>query len=135
MKLAAVILAGAVSALKTRDGDCDWEWEECSQMWWRWPCDGEDTGSDCGYVYWDEWNWEEFWVTCDEFAGWDWCWGEEEVEDCDWTWYEDDCWGAEWQYECDDGETDCGWWYWDDTWYDVYWVTCDDWDAWCGYDW
>ena len=73
MKLAAAILAGAVSALKTRDGWCDWEWEECSQMEWRFACDGEDTPTECGYWYWDDSNWSEFWVTCEEFDSWEEC--------------------------------------------------------------
>ena len=73
MKFTAAILATAAYGLKTRDDWCDWEWEECSQMDWRWPCDDEETPTDCGYWYWDDWNWEEFWVTCDEFSTWEEC--------------------------------------------------------------
>ena len=135
MKLAAAILAGAVSALKTRDGDCDWEWEECSWMYWRFPCDDSEADTDCGYIYWDDWTLEEFWVTCDEFADWYWCeGGEEDQDDCDDTWYEDSCWGEWWMEACGDGETECGWWYWDETNEDTYWVDCDTWELVCGDD-
>ena len=52
--------------------DNEWVWEDCSWMWYRSACDGEGD-TDCGWVYWDDWNQEEFWVTCDEFAEWWWC--------------------------------------------------------------
>ena len=53
--------------------DSEWIWEECSWMYYRDPCEGEGD-TECGWVYWDDWNYEEFWVDCDEFASWDWCW-------------------------------------------------------------
>ena len=52
--------------------DClgEWVWEDCS-----WSYYAEDTCSDdCGWWYWDDWAEEEYWVTCDDFAEWDWCW-------------------------------------------------------------
>ena len=135
MKLVAAILAGAVSALKTRDGDCDWIWEECSQSEYRWACELEETPTDCGWWYWSEEDWDEYWVTCDDFDSWEECWTDEgEGGDyCDLEWYWDECWGGEWQADCDSDE---GWWYWDEAVMDVYWVSVDDWWDYCAdYDW
>ena len=62
----AALIASAVTAC-----DNEWIWEECSWMWYRDGCDGEVAG--CGWIYWDDWNLEEFTVTCDEFDDWWWC--------------------------------------------------------------
>ena len=54
------------------DADClgEWVWEDCS-----WSYYAEDNCSDdCGWWYWDDLAQEEYWVTCDDFAEWDWCW-------------------------------------------------------------
>ena len=122
--IAAICLAATASA-------CDWIWEECSWMWYRSTCDGEDGETDCGWVYWDDWNYEEFWVTCDEFADWWWCTGEEAVclwgDEDDYWW--DECWGAYWAWDCEDWES--GWWFWDADWEEWYWVTADDYGWWC----
>ena len=47
-------------------------------MYYRHFCEdgGAEDGvkGDCGWFYWDDWNWEEFFVTCDEFDNeWTWC--------------------------------------------------------------
>ena len=47
-------------------------------MYYRHFCEdgGAEDGviGDCGWFYWDDWNWEEFFVTCDEFdKAWTWC--------------------------------------------------------------
>ena len=53
--------------------DNEWIWEDCSWMYYRDPCEGEGD-TECGWVYWDDWWQEEFWVDCDEFWSWSWCW-------------------------------------------------------------
>ena len=75
----AALIASSVSACAN-----EWIWEECSQSWYRDPCIGEftDTYCDCaggydkdtcGWIYYDDWNLEEFQVTCSEFDDWWWC--------------------------------------------------------------
>ena len=66
--IAALIIAASANAC-----DNEWIWEDCSWMWYRDPCEGEGD-TECGWVYWDDWWQEEFWVDCDEFWSWDWCW-------------------------------------------------------------
>lgn len=126
--IAAICLAATASA-------CDWIWEDCSWMYYRDLCEDEnfEGATDCGWVYWDDWSYEEFWVTCDEFAEWEWCWGDDEGEwECEYEWLWDECWGAEWLDDC--GESDeCGWWYWDDYNWESYWVSCEDWEYWCAW--
>ena len=61
--------------------ECEWNWEECSYSYWRYPCSGEDTETDCGYFYWDDWNYLEYWVTCEEFSEWYWCHEDETWDD------------------------------------------------------
>ena len=55
----------------------DWIWEECSWSWYRNDCTGTevygDNGDGCGWIYWDDWLWEEYEVTCNEEADWWWC--------------------------------------------------------------
>ena len=130
MKFALTLLASLVSA------DCDWIWEDCSSAWYRYNCDGENGDTDCGWWYWDEWNYDEYWVTCDDFACWEGCNGgvscdvavcdnEWIWEECSWMYYRDPCEG--------EGDTECGWVYWDDWWQEEFWVDCDEfwsWD-WC----
>ena len=68
--IAALIVAGASAC------DNEWFWEECSWMYFRYPCEGEfegDDGDECGWIYWDDWLLEEFEVTCNEFDDWWWC--------------------------------------------------------------
>ena len=50
-----------------------WMWEACSMSHWRWPCDGEGETTTYGYIYWDEFKREEYWVTDFEFLSWEWC--------------------------------------------------------------
>lgn len=47
---------------------CDepWEWDDWWQAWWREGCSWEGD-SDCGWVYWDDWLGEEYWVDCLEW--------------------------------------------------------------------
>ena len=106
-------------------------------MYWRSACSDENTPTDCGWWYWDDWNYSEFWVTCDEFAEWTWCTGEDYYyEDyCDYEWYWDDCWYGYYRVPCQSdydyyGSYD-GWVYWDDWSYVEYFVTYDDWSNWC----
>ena len=42
-------------------------------MYYRNECYEGEGDTDCGWIYWDDWNWTEFWVTCDEFASWEYC--------------------------------------------------------------
>ena len=72
MRLTLALLAVGATAC-----DNKWIWEECSWNWYRDPCNYEIETGDCGWIYWDDWNQEEFWVSCDEFAEWDWCWEED----------------------------------------------------------
>ena len=125
----------------------DWHWEDCSWSSWRYPCQEEvDSGywgSDCGWVYWDEYTFYEYWVSCDDWAGWEQCngsWDDETEDDwevsCydDWIW--EDCSWSWWRNACDEEVdsgywgSDCGWVYWDDWTWTEYWVTCDDWNSW-----
>ena len=70
--IAALIVAGASACAN------EWIWEECSWMYYRYPCADEyihgDDGDGCGWFYWDDWNLEEFEVTCGEVEDWSWCW-------------------------------------------------------------
>ena len=91
MKLASALIAGAVSALKVRDGDCDWIEEECSGMEYRWACDGEQTETDCGWYYRDDDTSDEYWVTCDNFDEWEEFADCHVDDDCDYEWYWDEC--------------------------------------------
>ena len=52
---------------------CEWIWEDCSGMYYRNECYEGEGDTDCGWMYWDDWNWTEFWVTCDEFNSWEYC--------------------------------------------------------------
>ena len=134
MKFAiTALLAAAATAC-----DNEWIWEECSWMYYRDPCEGEGTLGE-GWVYWDDWNLEEFWVTDDEFAEWDWCW-EDDDEDDDWEdweedtclddWLFDECWEEWYRWPCE-GEGEGGWVHWNDDLWEEYWVTEDDWFAEC----
>ena len=121
-------------------------------MEWRNKCDWEgwssEDGDTCGWVYWDDWNLEEFFVTCDEWNDeWTWCsegtddWTEDDwdwdVEEwCDNEWHWEECSWMSWRNACDwegwsdeNGDT-CGYVYWDDWSYSEYWVSCDDWSSW-----
>ena len=67
--LALALTAAAASACAN-----EWIWEECSWSWYRDFCEGESLADgDCGWIYYDEWNLEEFWVSCEEFDDWWWC--------------------------------------------------------------
>ena len=67
--VAIVVLA----ATETRAWGChEWIWEDCSEMWYRDACEHERE-TECGWIYWDDWEETEFWVSCEEFAEWDWC--------------------------------------------------------------
>ena len=77
MKLATAILAGAVSALKIRDEDCDNEWfyENCSQKYKREKCFLEATPTDCGAWYWSWDDFDQYWVECEVYMfDWEACW-------------------------------------------------------------
>ena len=141
MKFAiTALLAAAANAC-----DNEWIWEECSWMYYRNQCDDEGWGDgEDGWVYWDDWNLEEFWVTEDEFAAWDWCWNDDDDEDdwdedwdtCldDWEW--DECYEEWYRFACDDeewGDGEDGWVHWDDWLWEEYWVTGDDWWAECAW--
>ena len=55
---------------------CDeWQWEECSDMWWRNACavEMEEGSDDCGYIY-SGADGSEFFVSCQEFSDWEECW-------------------------------------------------------------
>ena len=79
MKLLAALVAGAVtvSALKTRDADCDWVYEDCSDSLYREPCDDEVTTEE-GWWYKDDEDSEEYWVSAEDFAEWEECWEADE---------------------------------------------------------
>merc|ERR1719486_1380154 len=77
---------------------------------------------------------DDFWVSCDEFASWDYC--QVGYDDgIDWScygpWIWEDCSGYYWQSDyCTDV---CGWWYSpdeDDDWSDDWWVSCDEFASW-----
>ena len=77
-------------------------------MEWRNACSWDDTPTDCGWWYWDDWSWVEFWVDCDEFAQWDWCQiTEDDWTEDDWDWDSDD---ETWVWNGSDDDSD------DDTW-------------------
>ena len=116
-------------------------------MEWRNACSWDDTPTDCGWWYWDDWSWVEFWVDCDEFEQWDWCqiteddwteddWTEDDWEWCDNEWIWEECSWMYWRNACDwegwsdENGDDCGWVYWDDWNLEEFWVTCDDFNSW-----
>ena len=80
MKFSLALVASMAYAVKV-DDYCynEWQWQECSQMSWRYACDNEleNNYSDCGYIYWSDYWYEEFFVSCDEFSNdWTWCSGD-----------------------------------------------------------
>ena len=113
MKLASALIAGAVSALKIRDGDCEWEWEGCAGKagkWRRQACDNESPPSDCGWYYWDNDTSSANWVTCDtrlhsKIDEYGWC----HTLECGGRWEYDFCYEAQWMAGCPD--EDEGWWH------------------------
>ena len=62
--LAASTMAGCVD---------EWTWENCSELYYRDVCDGEDWGDEDGWVYMDPEFYEEYFVTVTEFNSWDYC--------------------------------------------------------------
>ena len=70
-----VVLAATETSASCKD---EWKWENCSELYYRYECsDGSDDHlegyTDCGWVYYDEDLYEEWWVTCDEFKSWEYC--------------------------------------------------------------
>merc|ERR1711934_116910 len=110
-----------------------WIWEECSGYYWQ----SDYCMDDCGWWYSpeeDDWWGDDWWVSCDEFASWDFC--QVGYDDgIDWScygpWIWEDCSGYYWQSDyCTDA---CGWWYSpdeDDDWSDDWWVSCDEFATW-----
>ena len=41
----------------------EWYFDDAWNTWWRDPCEGEGE-TDCGWIYWDAWYEEEYWVDC-----------------------------------------------------------------------
>ena len=70
---AAFAVAAMVLAADIANGeDCNkdkWEWENCSQLLWRYSCDGEKGD----YIYFDEDLYEEWAVTYEEWVTWKEC--------------------------------------------------------------
>ena len=125
----AALIATAATACEN-----EWIWEECSWMYYRVPCDYEfdNSGEEDGWIYWDDWNQEEFWVTAAEFDEWYWCEGEDyEEATCDNAWEWDECIGESWRDPCEweyiDYGEDWGWIYWDDWADEEYFLAGDDW--------
>ena len=124
-----------------------WTWEECSQMEYRSVCEWDGMDEDtCGWFYWNDYSYTEFFVSCEEFESWSECNGEMEaellpdpceewtLEECSNMWLRPACW---WELE----SNECGTWtryaMEDGDEYD-YFLPCDDWYSWCpceeGYD-
>ena len=95
--------------------DEEWHWEDCSEMSWRYPCEFELEGDGWGWIYWDDWSYEEFWVSGDDYSNWESCNGGAVEEWCDNEWIWEDCSESWWRNPCD-WEGQDGWVYWDD-WY------------------
>ena len=114
----------------------EWNWEDCSQMWWRYGCDWELEGDGWGWIYeaWndDSWTWDTFWVSGDEFSTWDSCNGDYWVDEyCynEWNW--EDCSQMWWRNACEwEAEGDCGWIYEDYYTWETFWVSCDEFNSW-----
>ena len=133
MKLSLAILAVGAAATQTRSSDWDcygeWYWEDCSGLYWQ----SDYCTDDCGWWYSpgldDDWS-DDWWVSCDEFAGWAECNGDGWVEEtCDNEWYWDECWAAWYRYACDfEGFEGDGWMYWHEDEVDAY-------EYWVDYDW
>ena len=126
---ATLAQASSLKATTTTACDDSWVWEECSNMYWRNDCESND----CGWVYWDDWTWTEFWVTCDEFYSWESCNSDWDYDwdldwDCDDEWVWEECSYMWYRNDCDSNE--CGWIYWDDWSWTEFFVTCDEFDTW-----
>ena len=56
----------------------EWTWEDCSQMWYRSPCEWEIEGDGYGWIYeyynYDTWSYDTFYVSSEEFYSWEACW-------------------------------------------------------------
>ena len=132
MKFALAILASTVYAVKTRqDDDTDWgcygewEWEDCSGLWWQ----SDWCTNDCGWWYSpdldDDWS-DDWWVSCDEWDTWEEC-----SASCDNEWEWDEYFYEWWRFPCDwEYESDCGYIVWDEWWEEEYYVDCSWYEEW-----
>ena len=159
LALATVATLGSATLTQTKarqddfDPDCysDWTWEECSQLYYQYDLCTEEEGWWYSYAdttdIWDD----DWWVSAEEFEGWEECNGVADDDECygEWTWEE--C--SQLYYQEDFCKEELGWWYshedtvgdWDDDW----WVTAEefadweycqvdddiDWDDYCYSDW
>ena len=124
------------------DEDClgEWEWEECSQLWWR----ANECTDDWGYWYTPDdtidCECDDWWVSGEEWEEWEKCdvaaYDDDWSVDClgDWEWEE--CSGL--YRQSDDCFDDLGWWYTEKEneeelsydWSGDYWVSAADWIDW-----
>ena len=132
-ELALAALASLTSATKLRQDDgawvddywscfSDWIWEDCSGLYYQVDLCNEDAGGWWYAMTPDFDGTDDWWVSEEEFAGWDWCTGglTDGLWEDDWNTWEDD-WDLEWE---DDWNT------WDDDWADWEddWTWDDDWE-------
>ena len=47
--------------------DNEWLWDECWEQWYRYACDFENEANEIGWIYWEEADDVEYWVTSDEW--------------------------------------------------------------------
>ena len=45
--------------------DTEWMWDDWWEAWWRDAC-AENGQSDCGWIFWDDWE-GEIWVDCADY--------------------------------------------------------------------
>ena len=135
MKFALAILASSAAAVAVESNDqfgfeCygDWIYEECSDLYYQ----SDYCSDDCGWWYSSgfdaDWS-DDYWVTCDEFASWEFCQFDYyyyEQNACGNEWYYSDYDEAWWRYPCEEEyETECGWMYYDDEFDYDYYLDCD----------
>ena len=51
----------------------DYIWENCSELYYRYSCAGDDHYGEDGWYYLDDEFYEDWWVTRAVFESWDYC--------------------------------------------------------------
>ena len=67
------VIAALLAAVVSAGCEDEWTWENCSQLYYRDPCKGEDHEDEDGWYYLDDEFYEKWWVTRAEFESWDYC--------------------------------------------------------------
>ena len=76
MKTAQATALTAATATTSDSNSCGnpWYWDSCMWAHYREPCEGESLAtSDCGLIYYDAWQYYEWFFSCEDRIEWAWC--------------------------------------------------------------